>query len=454
MSLLSVSAIENTGSPTTNIVVNADGSVTIGLYRLGVAPTPVQTGTLWYDQGGVSGTTGVVIWDGAAWVGVGGGAVSSVSATAPIASSGGANPNISATLADAATAAAGTSNVVLSTPAFSVPKDAANMTGAAILPSGTNTQRAAITPLTVGMQRYNTDSGYEEVYTGATNGWRKINWVPIPDTLPPDLSITANQSLSGPIVCNNLTIAAGITINLTGTTLITCYGNATIGACTILGDGTGSNGGGGFTTNSNTLTGGNTGTGIGAGSGNIGGVPAGGLFAPGAGGAAGFVADSPFFVSNGGKGGAAFGIKAYGDITFNGAVIVSVNGGAGQTSLGSAGGGGGAGGSLAYIAQGTLNMNGTHSAQGGSGGSGNGGTLGTAGGGGGSGGVIYLYGTKGIVGGYTTLLTQGPAGANSGAAQVGGGGGGGNGSVGGGSAAGGGTAGGPGYVSFAPPVGL
>jgi hypothetical protein len=65
-----------------------------------------------------------------------------------------------------------------------------------------------------------------------------------------------------------------------------------------------------------------------------------------------------------------------------------------------------------------------------------------------------LYGTKGIVGGYTTLLTQGPAGANSGAAQVGGGGGGGNGSVGGGSAAGGGTAGGPGYVSFAPPVGL
>jgi hypothetical protein len=166
MSTLSVSQIQNTASPTTNIVVNADGSVTLGLYRTtGVAPAPVQTGTLWYDVGGA----GLVIWDGAAWVSAGG-AVSSVSGTAPIVSSGGANPVISATLATAAQAAAGTSNVVLSTPAFSVPKDAATMTGAAILPAGTDAQRAAIASPVAGMQRFNTTQNSMEYYDG-TN-WR------------------------------------------------------------------------------------------------------------------------------------------------------------------------------------------------------------------------------------------------------------------------------------------
>ena len=97
MSTLSVSSIQNTASPTTNIVVNSDGSVTLGLYRIpGVAPTPVQTGTLWYDIGGA----GLVIWNGTSWAGVGGGGggtVTGVAGTAPIVSSGGATPAISIT---------------------------------------------------------------------------------------------------------------------------------------------------------------------------------------------------------------------------------------------------------------------------------------------------------------------------------------------------------------------
>jgi hypothetical protein len=145
MSLLSVSAIENTGSPTTNIVLGTDGSVTIGLYRGGTAPTPVQTGTLWYDQGGVSGTTGVVIWDGAAWVGVG------------------VSP---ATLAEAA---AGTITNKYSSPETAVPKDASGMTGAALLPTGTSGQQPG-TPV-AGMTRFNSTTVDLEYYTGsAWNG--------------------------------------------------------------------------------------------------------------------------------------------------------------------------------------------------------------------------------------------------------------------------------------------
>jgi hypothetical protein len=72
---------------------------------------------------------------------------------------------------------------VFSSPQTAVPKDASGMTGAAILPSGTDAQRTAITTPVVGMQRYNTDSGYEEVYTGATLGWQKLAFVTSPSTL-------------------------------------------------------------------------------------------------------------------------------------------------------------------------------------------------------------------------------------------------------------------------------
>jgi len=119
MSTLSVSSIQNTASPTTNIVVNADGSVTLGLYRTpSVAPTPVQIGTLWYDIGGA----GLVIWNGSSWAGVGGGGggtVTGVTATLPMVSTGGTAPVISIGLG-LGTVVNG-SNIAVSIPVASTP---------------------------------------------------------------------------------------------------------------------------------------------------------------------------------------------------------------------------------------------------------------------------------------------------------------------------------------------
>ena len=358
------------------------------------------------------------------------------------------------TAASLAQAAAGTLNTVASTPQTAVPKDASGMTGAALIPAGTDAQRAAIATPTVGMQRYNTNDSFEEIYTGATLGWKKLQWVVTPNPLPADLTISASTTLTGPIVCNNLTIAAGITINIVGSVLITCYGDALVNACTILGDASGSTGGGYWGINSTTNVGGLTGAGPGGGSGNNGGTPCAGGFNPGSGGSGGFSIDPGTILSRGGNGGAAFGIRAVGDITFNGGVNVSVNGEAGATNLNSSGGGGGSGGTIAYVAQGALAMSGTHSAQGGSGGNGNGGAVGTSGGGGGGGGAIYLFGAKGVTGGYTAVVTQGPAGSWGAPAILGGGGGGGNGGAGGSSAANFNQAGGIGVVLLAPPAGL
>lgn len=72
-----------------------------------------------------------------------------------------------ATLAEAK---AGTLNTVANTPQTSVPKDASGMTGAAILPAGTQAQRPG-TP-SVGMTRVNTDTDTLEFYDGAS-------WVPL-----------------------------------------------------------------------------------------------------------------------------------------------------------------------------------------------------------------------------------------------------------------------------------
>jgi hypothetical protein len=96
----------------------------------------------------------------------GGGGVTAVTATAPLAATAGSAPVISATLATAAQAAAGTSAAVLMTPQFAVPKDAAGMAGAAILP-GSNA--AYVGSPTVGMIRYNnsTPPAVIEYYNGS-----------------------------------------------------------------------------------------------------------------------------------------------------------------------------------------------------------------------------------------------------------------------------------------------
>jgi hypothetical protein len=72
--------------------------------------------------------------------------------------------------ASLAQAATGTSNTVANTPQTSVPKDASGMTGAALLPSGTNAQKPG-TPVT-GMTRFNTDTDTLEVYNGTD--WKTV----------------------------------------------------------------------------------------------------------------------------------------------------------------------------------------------------------------------------------------------------------------------------------------
>jgi hypothetical protein len=105
------------------------------------------------------------VWEGSA--GGGGTTVTGVTASLPLVSSGGTTPNLtinaattalpgSVQLADAAASQAGTSATLVNTPAFSVPKDAANMTGAALIPGGNDAARPS--PVT-GMFRYNSQGG-------------------------------------------------------------------------------------------------------------------------------------------------------------------------------------------------------------------------------------------------------------------------------------------------------
>jgi hypothetical protein len=119
---------------------------------------------------------GTPVWVAAAPAasGGGGGTVTSVTGTAPIAvANGTTTPAISANLATASDAATGTSATVLMTPQFAVPKDAANMTGAALIPGGNDGARPS--PVT-GMLRYNSQGGTPvnmEYYDGS--GWTQFS---------------------------------------------------------------------------------------------------------------------------------------------------------------------------------------------------------------------------------------------------------------------------------------
>jgi len=105
----------------------------------------VATGMIRYNNS----TPPAVIeyYNGSAWVALGGLAAASL-----------------------AQAATGTSNAVANTPQTSVPKDASGMTGAAIIPSGTQAQRPG-TP-TLGMTRVNTTTDTLEFYDGTV--WKSV----------------------------------------------------------------------------------------------------------------------------------------------------------------------------------------------------------------------------------------------------------------------------------------
>ena len=101
MSLLSVSTISNPSAGQPNILLNADGSVTLPVVS-GAAPAQFQAGTLWFDTAGP--TLNIRNAANTGWLpvgGGGGGTVTGVTGTLPIVSTGGAAPVLSINAATA-----------------------------------------------------------------------------------------------------------------------------------------------------------------------------------------------------------------------------------------------------------------------------------------------------------------------------------------------------------------
>ena len=396
MGSINITTAPPTGATTGSVfTVSTGGTPNAGFHGL---PTTVAVGSQ-------------VIYDGAKW--------QLMSSLAPDATE---SVKGIVELANAAENAAGTDATKAVTPAFSVPKNASGMTGAAILPSGTNAQRAAITTPVVGMQRFNTDSGYEEVYTGSTDGWLSLAFAAVhPQTN--DLTYSANTTLSsGTYVCRNLTINAGVTVTSGSQGLVfLCSGTATIDG-NITASGGGPNGGGG-----STATAFANGNGPGGGSGNSSGrIYPPNVFAPGSGGSSGY-ADSSLGGSvssgNGGAGGGTIIVSATQDIKQGAASVLSANGGKGGPPLNGkapfrvSGSGGGSGGSVILKSASNITVAGTISVIGGNGGiaAANGGGVGgdgADGGGGGGGGVVVLQAGGTLTNTASIRLAGGTPGSN------------------------------------------
>ncbi len=332
-----------------------------------------------------------------------------------------ASTPLAATLAEAA---AGVLDTVFLSPKTGVPKDAAGMTGAAILPSGTDLQRAAIATPVVGMQRFNTDSGYGEIYTGVTNTWRKLAFVSAPNPLPADVTIaTGAQTIAPVIQCNNFTVTSGAIITpSTAGTIIIAYGDVTINASTWNFTGTGPVGGPNKNFSSTVL--GESGIGYGPGrcindsGGGISYAPA--AFLGGSGGASGSNNNGAAGNSPGGSGGGYILIKCLGSVTFTGAVTMNAAGG-NSTAVNDGSGGGGGGGCICIFASDSITSPATvtFNVAGGNASTGSNGF----GAGGGGGGWVILE-TANLVDSSTKTLTGGLGSSSTGNSSSSGGGGG------------------------------
>ena len=327
-------------------------------------------------------------------------------------------------LATAAESAAGTVATKAATPAFSVPKDASGMTGAALIPTGTSLQKPG-TPV-VGMQRFNTDTGYGEIYANSTDGWKKVAWQAVPEQTT-DLVYAANATLSGGVyLCRNLTINAGVTLTSGSQSLVfVCSGNATINGNISL-DGAGPAGTTVPYSTNGSFVNAIFGVGFGSGEGNIY-FPS--LSIVGSGGGSGptlTTAGSTVYGSAGGVGGGGLIIKAAGNITQAATSTISAKGGnAGAQSGGvggfdAAGGGGGSGGSISFNAGNNLTVAGTIDVRGGNGQAGVSNTAGASGGGGGGGGTIILQRGGSLTDSSTKLLNGGTGGAGVAPGAIGG----------------------------------
>ena len=150
MSTLSVSNIQNGASPSTNLVLNADGTTRLSVVQGAVAPTVYQVGTLWFDTGSGSLKT----WDGTTWA--------SSSATIPWTAKGQLVVGTGAGTDTLLNVGTDTGFVIADAASASGLAWSGTATSAAQLPAGTSTQYPA-TP-TQGQIRYNTTNNYFEGY--------------------------------------------------------------------------------------------------------------------------------------------------------------------------------------------------------------------------------------------------------------------------------------------------
>jgi hypothetical protein len=354
-------------------------------------PTPGQQ---YFAPNGITYT-----WDNSLGVWVGGSAAST-----PLA----------ATLAEAA---AGVLDTVFLSPKTGVPKDASGMTGAAILPSGTNTQRAAITGLTAGMTRFNTDYTPEslEVYDGAN--WNQLAYVPSLGTLP-DLTPANGSTLPAAGTYENIIINAGVTVNVPSTCSLSARTSIQING-TVNANSVGNYGGSNVGVNSNESRIGLTGQGLGIGTSVYGFASS---FVGSGGGSSAVSAGSATSTAGGGGGrsGGTVVFKCSGPITLGASAIIQAAGQDGSlgtssgANYGVSGSGGGSGGliilqsdtSLALATGSQLFVNG-----------GNGanaqvtGTITGAGGGGGGGGGYIVLNSPSTTDSSTKTLTGGAGGA-------------------------------------------
>ncbi len=357
----------------------------------------------------------------------------------------GSTPTVTA--ATLAEAAAGVLDTVFLSPKTGVPKDAATMTGAAILPSGTDLQRAAIATPVAGMTRFNTDYTPDslEVYDGSA--WNQVAYVQAKGVLP-DLIITANQVLPAGGSYENISIAAGVTVTVPSSCYLYARTSITING-TIDGNGSG------YPKGPRNIATSNVGQGAAApgfGQG-LGVTTASGVFYAGgrlygvgssflgSSGMSGYAAVDTGSITSG-LGGDAGGTAMFicdGPITVGASAIISVNGQSGTaatfsvspTSYSAGGGGGGSGGLILLQSNTslTLTVGSTLSAAGGNGGVGiqGGGSWSWAGGGGGGGGGYIVLNSPSTADASTKTLTGGTGGAGVGAVVSGGYGGGGSG---------------------------
>ena len=446
-------------SGTTGQVLSVDTSTTTGLKWITSSSGPAYTAKGEINIGTGAGTSslltvgadGTVLTadstsaTGLKWAAVGGtGTVTNVTGTLPIVVATGTTVPVvsinaasttatgSIQIATLVEAAAGTNFLKALTPATGVPKDAATMTGAAILPGGTNAQRPA-TP-TAGMLRWNTDTSSTignrvEVYNTTYPAWQPLAYAVVP-TVYPDYTVTNSQILTGYIACKNFIVPAGVVGIIQGSLFVEATGNITIDG-TLTGGGTGISGAEAYSTvvyPGQNIYGG-PGFGLGPGSTTTGGrAYSATVSLVGSGGAGGFLNSNNTTVAGslgtGGASGASLLARCEGTATISATGFIQLPGNPGvitdrtQPTI-VTGPGGGSGGVCIIRAAGNVTNSGAIDV---SGGAGCGPHGGGCGGGGGGGGIVILQSDFGTETTGTVTLTGGAGGVGV-AATIGGGGG-------------------------------